>query len=271
MKPNTGFPILDDAINELTRVFGRSPGSRHWADGMSTHDSSATLTNSVWELSEAEYEDFCWHSVALGGPEESCLAAIRYFLPRVALDMSLRDSAPWLSEYLARLLNDHHWRSWPMAEIRAIEGWLAAWIQYWLSQDDWRLYLATRCAGLCGIDWNAFFHELRERDQGASAKWLARSIESEWISLLQTGWPNGWRGYWGQADPPREQVVKFIVLLLRKSSIGLLENAFFHERDPAAQSLLSAAQQHANDCIRYGHAKQNTPLATALASDKMAL
>ncbi len=276
MKTTTGYQRLDDAISGLTRVFKQYHGSPHWNDSLGGGDSSATVTHSVWELTDDEYRDFCWHSVCLGGPINSKLLAVRYFLPRVALDISLSNRVtnrePWCSSQSAGLLDFHDWRNWPEPEVRAIETWYGAWIQHTASRGDWMYCsLATRSAGVCGFDFNKFFHAWREWERGMSIQWLVHTIDEHWASLLQTGWPKRWREYWGEQSPPPSFAVKFIILLLRKSSRGLLENAFFHEDTVIDPSLLSTAIHQADQCIQFGHVKKDTPLGTALASEEMAL
>jgi len=267
MKTPSGYQRLDNAIDGLTHVFKRYGGSPHWSDPLDARDSSATVTHSVWELTDDEYRDFCWHAVSLGGPAESQQLAIRYFLPRVAQDIALDQRAPWCDGHLAFLLNTFDWRSWPQPEREAIETWFGTWIEHRTLSGDWRRSSATSTAGICGFDFQKFFHTLRERERGLSIQWLAQSIEDHWESLLQTGWPERWHGYWGTHTAQPRFAVKFIVLLLRKSSRRILESAFFHEVDLAAQSCLSAANQHADQCVQFGRVQKNTPLATALACE----
>lgn len=264
----TGDQRLDEALTRLARVFGNCRGSDRWTDGMSLNDSSVTLRSSVWELNDAEFKDYCWHSVTCSDPSTHRLA-LQYFMPRVVSDWANRRDAPWELAQLAYLLDKHDWQKWKPVETEAISAWLAEWVTFTARQyDSWRCLEATMLATVCSLDMNQFFHELRERDLRLSAIWLARVIDDHWKSLLKTGWPLAWRDFWGDWTPPKERAVRFIGMMLRESSIGILERVFFDESDEKIRSLFSAAHQHALDCIRFSQAEPDTPLAVVLATQQ---
>ena len=239
---------------------------------MSLRTSEATTTLGVSDLSREDYKDFCWHSVCVVDQPGNTLAAVRYFLPRVAADLSRTEDEfsfdnvpPWDDALLASLLNEVRWRQWPQREVAAVEGWLEAWLDK-EAQDlrDTRVskFSQVFCiAAICGYDVGGYLRR-RERDGIlVVARLLAVLIDDHWEALLSTGWPADWRGYWGDATPPAAATRQFVHLLVSPKTRGILERAFFETHDESLRSLLSDAQLHASQCIEFGHLRADTPLA----------
>ena len=221
--------------------------------------------SSVWKLPEEDYQRWSRSAVGYGASEDEQLAAIRYFLPRVALDFALTNDSPIYEERFTTIMNALEWKTWQERERDAIETWFCAWIRHQLSQaDSWFHRDSTRCAAMCGIDLSKFFHEYREADRQQSVIWLANTIQDNWQAALQTGWPAGWHSYWLGKDPPTDYAIRFFTFLLRRSSRGILEAAFFEFDDAENQALISAAHKHQEDCLRFGNLVEGSPLTLAL-------
>ena len=254
---------LDDALLALRRTFAKCRGRADWGD---MTDSSITIKHPVWDLSEAEFCDFGWHSVTLGPPSE-LPAAIRYFVPRVAAklaDPAIKQSclpAVWDDEHFAKLLNTAQWRTWKAPEVAAIEGWMFARIEHEVHGGNfYHCEEATRLATLSGCNMADFFDGCRDKLPLTAALWLAGMIEHHWESLLSTGWPSLWEECWG-VPTPNEVVEPLVRLLLQQSSREWLNNIFFNQALPEdQQQRVSQASQYATYCVDSAYQWPDAPL-----------
>ncbi len=270
-QPNTGDAALDDALRELARVFGNTRGDPGWVDGLSIGDSSATLSKPCWNLTQAEYLDFGTHSVCTDDAKD-LRHAVRYFLPRVALDLTRGNwwiaDTPWEGSHLVSLLLRTSWKSWPVAESNAVRQWLENWLRYAMensSQSTRHVGEVTMLANQAGICVPTVFEEVIKSNPDAALAWLADQVVDNQVSLLKTGWPTDWGECWGTPIRDHQSAVEFILLLISDSTVARLESAFFAATDPEKQQLFSYACENISHVRRFG-VTQAGLLAEALAS-----
>ncbi|WP_425396577.1 hypothetical protein [Aeoliella sp.] len=271
MSKDTAQRRLDNALEELSRVFRNYRGTAHWGD---MTDSSVTIKHSVWELSEEEFKDFGWHSVC--GPPGELKQAVQYFLPRVARNHSSTDLmnrqtvGVWFQELFVKLLNDVEWQQWDAEEVATVREWIFARIQNDACHDSWWVCDdATQFAAFVGCDLNDFFDDFRNSHPTTCILWLASEIGRHWDTALKSGWPREWQKNYGIPTPSRV-AEQFLLLLLRKSSRELLEQVFLEDvLSDEHQSLVSSALEHANQCIEFGHVWPDAPLGRVLASAEL--
>lgn len=272
MRFDTGDQELDSALGEVNRVFARTPGSSDWSGWWDDTDSSVTLAQSAWELSEQQYRDYC-HTALVHCKGKEKIEALRYFLPRLLRDVVAESiDAPRDHFQIASDLFIHRWQEWPECEVNAIRRWIDAWFDFAAQRTTWPGSRdVTSFIIDCGIDMNAWFHDFRERDRPRCVAWLAENIEDNWEELLKTGSASFLGGDCLGRSPEAGPIlaIKLVILLLRDSSRALLEEAFFAATDDEAQALYSSALQHAQHCVEYGDTHPASPLAAAIQSDGM--
>jgi len=280
------------ALTEVVRVFGDAPGSPHWTDPLDCRPegSSITLESSCFELTQADYQDFCWHSVVLFGHQRELskrarkvvTKAIRYFLPRLLDDYSdqtylasRKDLArraepskcpPLDREHLSTIMQHIGWQQWPAAEQAALNRWLLALMAHRAIRLRRDLAETTTFGLRCGFDVGGALKELLRIDRTVGAYATAILLNHDSASALTDGWPSGWQKYWGDEGHVDALVARqYLSALVSQTAQAALQDAFFSAKVDDTRTCLSTAISAAEHCMQFGHLHPGTPLAEAVA------
>src|SRR5690606_23491439 len=135
-----------------------------------------------WNLTQAEYLDFGTHSVCTDDVND-LRHAVRYFLPRVAFDLTARSwwvvETPWDGSHLVSLLLRTDWKSWPAADSNAVRQWLENWLRYAMenpSQSKRHVGEVTTLANQAGLRVPKVFEEVFKSSPDAALAWLAEQV-----------------------------------------------------------------------------------------------
>jgi hypothetical protein len=233
-----GEPLIDDleaAIAGLYEAFAHR-SSRPHADGcphcISDADHALLAAQPLRHLTTHNLSKYARRAISTWGDGDD----LAHFLPRL-LELLARESGPWVdAEILLGKLELAEWRAWPVAEIAAVERYLAA---------LWRTILSTYPASLdsgtvlraCSRlldDLSPFLTVWSADNRTAALRHLAALVLANWDALWRTGSLHsaGWRA---------PQLATVVAWLRTPATITRLERGFFaHSGEPFAIELSQA-------------------------------
>jgi hypothetical protein len=221
----TAERALRAAIEQLYRTFARYPlrkrvvGCEHC---VFPDDHERLHSKPLRELTGADLEKYSWKAMTTWGYEDD----FRHFLPRlfelVAFENSL--AAP---EVVIGKLAYSGWRDWPVAEQKAVEGYLLALWPYVLTLTP---YAAPQAWGpeecLCSVaqvldDLRPLLDRWQQNTSETALQHLAVLLDSNAGSLI--GEPRSLEdGWWSERQSQMQQVIDW---LLNPSNAEMLDRA----------------------------------------------
>ena len=171
-------------------------------------DQRRVSSQSLRALTVADLEKYAFKAMSTWGDDRD----FRHFLPRLFELQALEGLAPWDVEILFGKLAYAHWRTWPEAEQRAVEEYLAAVWQYLLVSRESDIVIDEY---LCGIaqavdDLSPFLSVWEQGDHPTAVRNFIAFVDSNRdATQVQHGILNNpfWKGH----EEQRQQVFSWLV------------------------------------------------------------